>query len=65
MQEILNNLEGMEIDEAAVEVNDAEWPMFMRTDETQEFAPSSEVQAAEIRVIQSWRKSRFFCLRPA
>ena len=49
MQEILNNLEGMEIDEAAVEVNDAEWPMFMRTDETQEFAPSSEVQAAEIR----------------
>ena len=46
MQEILNNLEGMEIDEAAVEVNDAEWPMFMRTDETQEFAPSSEVQAA-------------------
>ncbi|OUP19454.1 hypothetical protein B5F29_08975 [Lachnoclostridium sp. An196] len=49
MQEILNNLEGMEIDEAAAEVNDAEWPMFMRTDETQEFAPSSEVQAAEIR----------------
>ena len=27
MQEILNNLEGMEIDEAAAEVNDAEWPM--------------------------------------
>lgn len=49
MQEILNNLEGMEIDEAAAEVNDAEWPMFMRTDEMQEFAPSSEVQAAEIR----------------
>lgn len=49
MQEILDNLEGMKFSEMANEVNDAEWPVFMQMDETREFAPSSEVQAAEIR----------------
>ena len=49
MQEILDNMEGMKFSEMANEVNDAEWPVFMQMDETREFAPSSEVQAAEIR----------------
>ena len=49
MHEILDALEGMRFNEAADRGNDAEWPIFMRMDETQEFAPSSEVQAAEIR----------------
>lgn len=45
----MDMLENFEIAEAADNLQDSGIPAFMRLDETKEFAPNMEVQAAEIR----------------